>query len=177
MRGSHTALGLVAALAIAPALGCGGTSDEGRPDAGVPDAGLPDAQVSTPLFPADYADTYVEVRDCRQNSGSHNFNRIRVLADPAALAPYRDRAGDFPAGAVVLKEEHAFEDSDCSGDVIRWTAMERLADPAANPDLLGWHWQDVAADRTVVSDDQPACYGCHTDCEGAEGYEGTCTDP
>src|SRR4051812_28274789 len=77
---------------------------------------------SAPLFPADYAATYVEVRGCRP-SGDHDLNNIRVLADPAALGPYMTRASDFPVGAVVLKEEHDFGDTACTGKPKQYTVM------------------------------------------------------
>lgn len=131
---------------------------------------------AAPVFPADYAASYVEVRDCR-TSADHDLGRIRILADPAALAPYRDRAAPFPAGAVVLKVEHDFGDTDCTGPITQWTVMERLAD-GDGATTLGWRWQRVDAGRGVVTEDEPRCIGCHTDCGVApDGYLGTCAMP
>jgi hypothetical protein len=127
-----------------------------------------------PAFPAGYAASYSEVRDCR-NSGDHELNRIRVLADASALAPYRDRDVDFPVGAVVLKEEHDFADTDCTGTPVRWTLMRRLA-AGSSPQTLDWYWQDVDAERRVTSENDSRCIGCHTGCGvPPEGYQGTCT--
>jgi hypothetical protein len=127
-----------------------------------------------PSFPADYAATFTEVRNCR-NSGDHNLSRVRVLADPAALEPYQGRDADFPVDALVLKEEHPFADADCSDTPIRWTVMTRLA-AGSSPATLDWHWQDVDASRRVTSDNDSLCIGCHTTCGVApEGYLGTCT--
>jgi hypothetical protein len=124
-----------------------------------------------PLFPADYA-TYQEVRDCRP-SGDHDLQSVRVLADPAALAPYRDRLAPFPAGAIVLKEQYDFGDPTCAGDIVQWTVMVK---DDAGP--IGWRWQRVDAARHVVSEDDSRCYGCHTDCGVApDGYLGTCAVP
>lgn len=129
-----------------------------------------------PAFPADYAASYTEVRDCRQ-SGDHDLNIIRILADPAALTPYLDRAEPFPEGAVVLKEEYEFDDMTCSGAIKQWTVMVRLADGAA-PDELDWKWQKVDAERNIASEDEPRCYGCHTACTADnDGYEHTCAVP
>lgn len=129
-----------------------------------------------PLFAADYASSYTEVRDCRQ-SGDHDLNIIRVLAAPAALAPYRDRDQPFPEGAVVLKEEYDFGDTTCTGPIKQWTVMARLAD-GSSPDALDWNWQQVDAERNVIGEDIPRCYGCHTGCTPAnDGYDHTCAVP
>lgn len=149
-------------LPIIVAAACGGGDDDG---------GDP-----VPLFPADYASTYTEVRDCRR-SGDHELNFIRILADPSALGPYRDRLDPFPEDSIVLKVEHDPADDICAEPPVRFTVMVKLADGAA-PDKLDWRWQDVTADRTVESEDQPLCYNCHTGCgEPPDGYDGTCAVP
>jgi hypothetical protein len=126
-----------------------------------------------PLFPADYAASYTEVRDCR-GSTEHELNNIRVLAAPDALVPYRDRVAEFPEAALVLKEEYDFGDTECSGEIIRWTVMARLA-PGSSAQTLDWYWQDVDGSRRVVSENESRCIGCHQGCGGApEGYAGTC---
>ena len=123
-----------------------------------------------PAFPATYATSYVEVRNCRSSS-DHDLHKIRVLADPAALAPYRDRNAEFPTGAIVLKEEYDFADGNCTGQVIEWTVMEKVA-ASSN---LGWSWQRVDVDRDVVAEDNTRCINCHTQCGVApDGYLGTC---
>ena len=129
-----------------------------------------------PVFPADYDMTYTEVRDCRQ-SGDHDLNIVRVLADPTALAAYEDRSEPFPEGAVVIKEEYEFGDIDCTGPIKQWTAMEKLPVGSA-PDMLDWRWQRVDADGIVVAEDTPRCAGCHSVCGmPPDGYDGTCTVP
>jgi hypothetical protein len=163
---SERALGCVLLLALAlgaAALGCG---DDGGGDDG--DTG------TAPAFPSNYAASYSEVRDCRSSS-EHELNRIRVLADPAALAPYRDRDADFPVGSVVLKEEHEFADIDCTSAPVRWTVMTRLAS-GSSPQTLDWYWQDVDGARRVTSENDSLCISCHTGCGvPPEGYLGTCT--
>jgi hypothetical protein len=129
-----------------------------------------------PLFPEDYASSYVEVRGCRQ-SGDHDLNVIRVLADPAALGPYLNHDQPIPEGAVLLKEEYDFSDVSCSGPVQQWTVMARLAQ-GGSPDTLDWRWQKVDGQRQVVEEDTPRCYGCHAACTADNGgYEFTCTVP
>jgi hypothetical protein len=129
---------------------------------------------AVPLFPADYAATYAEVRDCR-GSADHDLHFIRVLADPQAVAPYMGRMAPFPDGAVLLKEEHDFGDTDCSQPPIGWTVMVR--DGAAT-DSLGWQWQKVDVNRKVVSENEARCFNCHTDCGiPPDGYLGTCAVP
>lgn len=126
-----------------------------------------------PRFPADYASTYTEVRDCRR-SADHDLHYIRVLADPDALAPYRDRTGDFPAGSIILKEEYDFSDGDCTGDILEWTLMEKTASSAR----LGWDWQRVNADRSIKSDNSTLCSNCHSNCTpDMNGYDSTCAVP
>lgn len=125
----------------------------------------PDA---SPVFPADYAASYVEVRDCRR-SPEHELAYIRVLASPEAATVYTSRSGDFPEGAVVLKEEHV--DAACS-DRVGWTAMRREGG--------GWRWQEVAPDRVVIEDGAiERCAACHARCTGgaAGGYQETCAEP
>jgi len=129
-----------------------------------------------PFFAAEYLATYTEVRNCRQ-SGDHDLNMVRMLADPASLGPYQDRLEPFPEGAVVLKEEFEFGDLDCTGPIKQWTAMRRLAS-GSNPSMLDWSWQRVDSARAVVELDAPRCAGCHRGCGvPPDGYEGTCAVP
>lgn len=127
-----------------------------------------------PRFPADYAATFVEVRDCRA-SADHDLRMIRVVADPAAAARYAARDADFAPGALIVKEEFEFGE-DCTGVPVQWTVMQRATD--VDPVQLGWRWQRVDGDRTVVTEDEPRCFGCHADCGVApDGYRGTCAVP
>lgn len=129
-----------------------------------------------PDFPASYADDYVEVRNCR-GSGDHDLNNIRVLVDPGGQAAYEGRTAPFPEGTVVLKEEHEFSDTTCSGPVVQWTVMRKLAEGSA-PDTLGWAWQTVDPERHVVDVDEPRCIGCHQGCGvPPDGYDWTCALP
>lgn len=126
-----------------------------------------------PKFPASYAATYTEVRNCRSSS-DHDLHRIRVLADPEALGPYMTRTSPFPVGSVVLKAEYDFADVTCSGEPVEWTVMQKLA----TPEDLGWVWQRVAADRSVTTENDPLCITCHTSCGvSPDGFDGTCTMP
>jgi hypothetical protein len=158
-----------AAIALAvslTALSCSGDGDGGGGGNGADPPG--------PLFPSSYLSSYSEVRDCRTSS-DHNLSRVRVLADRDATGPYLGRDAEFPVGSIVLKEEHDFADIDCTGGVIRWTVMARLA-AGSSPDTLDWHWQDVDAARKVTSQNEPSCIGCHQGCGAPpDGYEGTCT--
>lgn len=135
-----------------------------------------DGTGASPAFPADYEDSYVEVRNCRP-SGDHDLNNIRILAGPLAAAAYEDRMEPFPVDAVVIKEEFDFGDLECAGPIKQWTVMQRL--PAGSSDeTLGWAWQRVDADRRVLEEDAPRCVACHQGCGVApDGYEGTCAVP
>lgn len=140
-------------------------------------AGCADAPAASPApaFPSDYADSYVEVRSCRK-SADHELELVRVLADPDALGPYEGRAGEFPEGAVVLKEQYDATDTTCSGSVTQWTVMQKRA---AATESRGWDWQRVSADRRVVETNTASCHGCHAGCTGGAqpGYDLTCADP
>lgn len=150
-------LGLASVLLVA----CGTSED----DSGV-----------EPFFPEDYESSYVEVRNCRQ-SGDHDLNNIRILADEIGVGSYQNRDQDFPVGSVVLKEEYEFSDNDCSGAVKQWTVMKRLADGTA-PMALDWDWQKLDATGRVVEENTPLCFGCHTGCGVApDGFDGTCAVP
>ena len=135
----------------------------------------PEPEPQVAAFPADYAGSYSEVRDCRK-SGDHDLSFVRVLADPAALAPYETRNEPFPDGAVLLKEEYDFSDSSCAGEIVRWTVMIKAS---AATDRLGWDWQSVDARRNVVEENGERCQSCHTACRGGSvvGYDYTCTEP
>jgi hypothetical protein len=124
-------------------------------------------------FPADYLASYTEVRDCRK-SADHDLRNIRILADPAALSTYQNRDAPFAEGAIVLKEEYDFADDACAGPLVEWTVMRRIA----GTEDLGWHWQRVAPDRSVVTDNDGLCSRCHAGCgKPPDGFDGTCAVP
>jgi hypothetical protein len=135
----------------------------------------PSTKPSGAAFPANYRDTYAEVRDCRK-SGDHDLAFVRILADPAAAEPYLTREQPFPDGAVVLKEEYDFSDAACAGPVTSYTVMVRAS---ARTDQLGWDWQRVDARRNVTERNGARCRNCHLDCSGGSGvgYEYTCAEP
>lgn len=148
---------------VAICMGCGDPDEEEPSSDGV-------------AFPADYATSYTEVRDCRP-SGDHDLNNIRVVVDSAALGPFQDRSTPFPTGSIVLKEEFEFDDIDCTGEVKQWTVMQKLEAGSA-ADTLDWAWQQVDRDRRVVSENSQRCVACHSACvDGAVGYDATCADP
>jgi hypothetical protein len=150
---------LWALLALVAAASCGG------------DDGAAPAMIS-----ADYVDTFTEVRDCRR-SIDHDLEFVRILADADALAPYRDRDAAFPVGSIIVKEQYLDNDDDCSGEIVRYTAMRKLED-GADPDFLDWEWEGVDLDFGVVEDEDPiGCASCHESCEEPEGYLNTCSAP
>jgi hypothetical protein len=128
-----------------------------------------------PLFPANYAESYQQVRNCR-GSIEHGPVRVRVLADPGALQPYMTRVGAFPVGSIVLKEEFDEEDLSCATP-FQYTVMQKL-EPGSSPDTLDWTWQTVDKKRKVVVEEVRRCWQCHSDCgKPPEGFDGTCTVP
>jgi hypothetical protein len=153
------------------AVGCLG-GDEPSPDAGPPDTG-PRAQ---PVFPADFARTYEEMRDCRQ-SHEHELHYIRVMVSPTAQAPYAALSPDmpYPAGATLLKVE--YDEEDCAGPVVLYTAYRKL-ELNANPIGNDWLWQRVSPEREVIEQGAPwVCVNCHMHhCAPPMGYDLTCAE-
>lgn len=111
-----------------------------------------------PIFPANYTDTFIEVRDCRF-SIEHEGVYIRVLTDPGTAQAYREDANPLPVGGIVVKEEYTT--SDCRPSSLqRWRVMRKEA-PGFDPVTGDWHWQWVDGDRSVRFDDKTTCIGCH----------------
>jgi hypothetical protein len=128
------------------------------------------------VFPADYAATFQEVRDCRF-SLEHDLVQVRVLASPDAFVAYTDRVAPFPIGAIVLKEEYDGSDEACAGPVERFTVMQKL-EVGASPSTLDWKWEEAGANRRTIEIDVMACTRCHMDCrQPPEGYDSTCAMP
>lgn len=112
-----------------------------------------------PIFPTDYAQSFVEVRGCRFST-EHEGYTIRVLTDPASAEAYRTHQSSLPAGTTVVKEE--YNTPDCRpGSLVRWSVM-RKDSPGFDAAGDRWSWQRVAADRTVLVDGKQTCIGCHS---------------
>jgi hypothetical protein len=146
--------------ALIVACGCGGTEQP---------VGAP------AIFPTDYQATYQEARGCKL-SLEHSA-RIRILASLDAASAY-GRTAPFLEGAIVLKEQYAYSDVDCTGPIERYTVMRKLP-IASSPDTLDWEWQEVAADLHEEQDtDVGSCVGCHDSCgKPPMGYDWTCDEP
>jgi hypothetical protein len=138
--------------------------------------GCEDAPAPAPLFPADYADSYRLVRDCR-NSIEHDMVSIEVFVDPAAETAYVDGVYPFAPGTTLVKRE--WRDAACS-QPSGYTAMRRL-DDGADPERGDWAWQRLDPDFAVIQSDEidrediDRCVACHQAC--SEGRDLACTDP
>jgi hypothetical protein len=117
-----------------------------------------------PIFPANYRDTYIEVRDCR-SSNEHGGVSVRVLANDIGAQAYLDEANPLPVGSVIIKEEYAGSECEQDGELVRWR-VNRKEPPGFDPQDGDWHWQWVETDRSVTFDDKSTCIGCHqrTEC-------------
>ncbi|MCX8072670.1 MAG: hypothetical protein N3C12_09485 [Candidatus Binatia bacterium] len=110
------------------------------------------------IIPPNYAQTFIEVRDCRLST-EHEGYYIRVLTDAAGAQLYRENAPSLPVGTVVVKEE--YNRPDCRADsLVRWSAMRKELD-GFEPTGSNWHWQRVLRDGTIVADGKETCIGCH----------------
>jgi hypothetical protein len=152
---------------LLPLAACGDDAPASEP--------LPPPVAAEPLFPADFSETFQEVRNCRPSS-EHDLARVRVFADATAQATYATREGEFAVGATLVKTEYDGTDSECSGAVVQWTVMQRLA-AGSSPDTLDWQWQRVSNTREVLGQDEPRCTNCHSGCDAPGGYFNTCALP
>jgi hypothetical protein len=85
---------------------------------------------------------------------------------------------EFPPGAVLLKEEYDFADTDCEDEVVQWTVMVKLPEADSTKDNLGYTWQRVRGlDGEVIEQDPPRCAACHSACVPPDGYRSTCAVP
>jgi len=110
------------------------------------------------ILPPDYAQTFMEVRNCRL-SIEHEGYYIRVLTDPGSAQPYREQVPSLPVGSIVVKEE--FTRSDCRPDSIaRWSVM-RKEPPGFDPQAGDWQWQRISKDGTIIANGKATCIGCH----------------
>lgn len=133
-----------------------------------------DAAVESPapIFPADFADSWQEARDCRF-SHDHELRSIRVFADVDAFEPYTQWSKPFPVGATLVKLE--YDDDQCQ-NLIGFSAMQKLESGAA-PDDYDWKWQKLDAKRRVdESGDIPTrCVTCHRyHCREPYGFDLAC---
>lgn len=140
----------------------------GCPPEGTPTASAAPTPTATlglePIFPADYRETFTEVRDCRL-AIEHGGVMIRVLANDVAAEPYRREQNPLPVGSIVIKEEYDGVDCSNEAELFRWTAMRKEA-PGFDPEDADWNWQRVDAPSrgvTCSTKDCPGfpCVGCH----------------
>jgi len=123
-----------------------------------------------PIFPANYRDSFIEVRNCRLGI-EHGGVMIRVLANPVAADLYRQLAPALPQGSIVVKEEYTVPQGsgsqDCNdANLVSWSAMRKEA-PGFDPVDGDWHWQRVLAPSRAVQCDDKHCPGfvcitCHS---------------
>jgi hypothetical protein len=130
-----------------------------------------------PAFPADYLQTYTEVRNLRSsnNHDGSNINTasITVHCSPGAADEYVNGTYPLPEGCVLVKTQYG----DPSGTFVTGYAVMVKGAPGSAPALGDWHWQEVDANRSVVqSVDMQNCFDCHsTNSDCSEDF--TCTLP
>jgi hypothetical protein len=157
-------LGCVLALvAVTAGAGCGDSTPAPAP-------------LGPSLLPADYAQSFTLVRDCRPSIEHLPYILVRT---PAALVT-RYNQGPFPfeAGSLIVKEE--FSDRGCTS-LTGYTLMRK--EPAGyDPRYGDWHWQRLDAAGKVVTDgkgDQALgnCATCHLATAACKLRDFTCTEP
>lgn len=128
-----------------------------------------------PLFPPDFLDSYILVRDCRFSS-DHNLSRVRVYVDSTGAQSYLNGNYPLPVGTVSVKVLTPGDNEQCEGEVLEWVVM--LKGPAGTaPSTNDWIWQSVNPNRSVRLSGQleGECIACHEDCTKGRDY--MCTDP
>ncbi len=134
---------------------------------------LPAPPPADPVFGADWAKSYTQVRTCR-HSIDHDLNYVTVWTNATATSSYQKHDKPFPAGSVILKPE--YQDDKCTKPA-GFTAMRR--ETGYNPNAGDWHWQKAGADGVVSQDGKlDRCIGCHrNNCNDGppDGYDWTCS--
>jgi hypothetical protein len=126
-----------------------------------------------PRFPADFAQTYLEMRNCR-HSHEHELRHIRVFASPGAQLPYKNLhlATPYPEGATLVKLE--YELAGCNpADLVEYTVMYKGKGGEGD-----WFWQRVSVDRMVDEEGTLRdCINCHrVHCSPPFGYDLSCAE-
>ena len=150
-------LPLLAGVAVAS---CGDDGDGGMD---------PDPDPEDPVFPADFASSFTEVRDFR--SGVPHPSFLRVYANNTGASDYT--AGNYPLaeGSVLVKEIYA---DPLGAQIVGWVAMQKREAGFATSSG-DWYWQEVDEDRVVVdSGSIQNCIGCHSACTTTDWL---CTEP
>ena len=111
-----------------------------------------------PVFPANYRETFTEVRDCRFSSSHPGM--IRVLVNDIGASAYLNDQNPLPVGSIIVKE--TFDGTTCenTNELSLWSAMRKEA-AGFDPVDADWYWQDVLPDRTVLNDTKARCIACH----------------
>jgi hypothetical protein len=128
-----------------------------------------EAPPEEPLFPADYAQTYTMVRDCRFSIPHPSL--ITVHASPVSANAYTSEAYPLPQGTVLVKT--LYSDTNCE-DIAGWAVMQKR-EPGFAPASGDWYWQEVSVDRVVTNSGViQSCVGCHSSCTSRDW---TCAEP
>ena len=121
------------------------------------------------VFPADYRESFVQLRTCRQ-SIEHDLEFVELWVSPDHAALFDDCVSPalpcdapLPAGVVVIKPQ--FLDAGCSTP-IRTAAAQRLHGEDLG-DGAAWLWQEVDPDGRSTGNDGTACIACHQHCDPA----------
>ena len=127
-----------------------------------------------PLFPPDFLDSYILVRECRL-SVEHNLTYVRVYVDSTGAQSYLNGTYPLPVGTVSVKT--MADNEQCDGGIVEYAVMVKGSAGTA-PSTNDWIWQSVNSDRSVRLSGtifEGACISCHEDCTKGRDY--MCTDP
>jgi hypothetical protein len=149
--------------------------DEAKPSRDAGHDGGPGEPVPRAVFPADVAESYREVRDCR-NSHEHELHYIRVLVSHDAEVPYEALSPEqpYPVGATLVKLE--YDEEGCE-TLLGYTAYRKLP-KGEHPAGGDWWWQKLDEEQNVLEEGAPwRCLNCHTvHCAPPYGYDLTCAE-
>ena len=151
------------AVALATGAGCGDSAPAAPPP-------------GPSLLPADYAQTFTQVRDCR--SSIEHLPYILVKTPAALVERYNNGPFPFEVGSLIVKEE--FSDRGCTA-LTGYTLMRKEA-PGYDARFGDWHWQRLDAAGKVVHDGKgdgalAVCANCHLVTAACKVRDFTCTEP
>ncbi len=131
----------------------------------------PQPQPEPAFFPADFAQTYTEVRDCRFSIEHDGWN-VTVHANDIAVGDYTSGTYPLSEGAILVKTLYG---DDACNDVVGYVAMRKEAAGYA-PSTNDWAWQELNASSVAENTGRlNACITCHTSCTNDRDF--TCTNP
>ena len=170
-------------IALATGVGLIGVTTLAARAAQAPDFSAFVSDDGTISVPADYRTLFAHLGTWSIADGGENggVDQLHVVyADAGAIQTYRE-SGEFPDGAVIVKEVLAAEAGDMTtghvsraAEIIGWFVMVKDTEGRFPDNPLwgrGWGWAFFEAgspDVTISTDYTKDCLGCHIPAQGTD---------